>query len=545
MPRPHHYRYWLALLLCAPTPLLAGPVPPGAETAAVQRGLNYIRSRAPGNRVGESALMALCMTKSGVPDTDPALAKCVQNILSHFSGGSYSPQETGEHDVYEMGCVAMALSNVDAKQYKEQIQVIANRIVQRQGSNGSWDYESRPNMGDTSLSQYAMLGLWEAAEQGGAAVKPETWDRAAGWLISTQQTYGGWKYRQDGPYSENISMTAAGVGSLLICKSQLAPYFKAEEPINPLLIPIETESSKRRYYAKTSAAAIDGTVGKGTGWIISNYTVKGDAIMGQTPYYGLYGMERVCALAHLDVLGAHPWFSEGKGFIEGSQEAAGSWNATHGPDANTCWAILFLIRANALTIKKIDIKRLGAGTLRGGRNLPKNLADMTVVNGVAVVRPMAGAVTDMLKVLEDPKAEGGDAALAGLMAEYDKRGPKALLPLKDRLRKLMTDPDPGIRRIAAWCLARTGELDIVPALINVVRDDRDPDKLVMIEARNGLLLLSRKVEGYGPTLEADEAQRAEAARKWREWYNAVRPFDQVAEADDAPAAASAPAETAP
>ena len=271
-----------------------------------------------------------------------------------------------------------------------------------------------------------MLGLWEAAEQGGATIRPETWDRAAKWLISTQGYDGSWKYRSEtNDPPPNISMTAAGTGSLLICKSQLAPYFKAEEPINPLLIPIETETSRKRYYAQTPVASIDNAVGKGTGWLISNYQINAQKIMGQTPYYGLYGIERVCALAHLDVLGGHPWFAEGKAFIEGGQDSMGAWNSMYGPDVNTCWAVLFLIRANASTVKIGDIKRLGAGTLRGGRNLPKNLADLTIVNGQVVVRPMDGAVSDMLKVLEDPKAQNADAALAGLMAEYDKRGPEA------------------------------------------------------------------------------------------------------------------------
>ncbi len=524
----------LAIATIAPARLDAA-VPPGAETPAVQRGLQYLRGRSPGSRAGESALMALVMNKSGVPSNDPALIACLNAVVGRFSGSSYSAQEGGEHDVYELGCVAMALSNIDAKLYKEQIQGVANLIVGRQSANGGWDYSARPNMGDTSLSQYAMLGLWEAVEQGGATVKPEVWDRAAKWLIASQAYTGSWTYRRDAPEmgGETISMTSAGAGCLLICKSQLAPYFKPEEPINPLLIPIETETSKRKYTAQVSATAVDTAVGKGIGWITSNYTIGDGKAMGQTPYYSLYGLERIGALARLDKIGPHAWFAEGRSFIEGRQDASGSWNATHGPDANTCWALLYLVRANAATVKKIDIKRLGTGTLLGGRGLPKNLADLTVSGGRVVVRPMNAAISDMLKVLEDPRAENADAALAGLMAEYDKHGPRVLLPLKDRLRKLLSDPDPGVRKIAAWSLARTGELDVAPALIAALRD---PDPQVMIEARNGLLVLSRKVAGYGPTLETPLEQRGEAIRKWREWYNAARPFDQVAEADDTPAA---------
>ena len=262
--------------------------------------------------------------------------------------------------------------------------------------------------------------------------------------------------------------------------------------------------------------------------------------MGQTPYYGLYGIERVIAFSGEAKPGGRDWFAEGRAFVEKSQSGDGHWEAMHGPIPNTCWAILYMIRANNIIVKKIKEKRLGAGTLHGGRGLPKNLGDITVSGGRVVVRPMNGAVEGMLKVLEDPKAENADSALAGLLAEYEKRGARALIPMKDRFRKLLSDKDPGVRRIGAWALPRTGELDVIPALINALRDD-DPE--FRVEARNGLQLLSRKVDGFGPPTEATPEQRQEAMRQWREWYNSVRPVDQAADQDDLPAGVAAP--TAP
>ncbi len=69
---------------------------------------------------------------------------------------------------------------------------------------------------------------------------------------------------------------------------------------------------------------------------------------------------------------------------------------------------------------------------------------------------MNGAIEGMLAVLEDPRAQNADAALSGLVARYQKEGPAALKPHKDRFRKLMSDRDPGVRSVAAWALARTG-----------------------------------------------------------------------------------------
>ena len=135
---------------------------------------------------------------------------------------------------------------------------------------------------------------------------------------------------------------------------------------------------------------------------------------------------------------------------------------------NTCWAILFLTKSTAKTLRRIQIQRLGAGTLLGGRGLPKDLTSMTVAGGRVVSRPMNGAIEGMLAVLEDPRAEQADAAAAGLVDRYYREGPDALRPYKPRFRKMLADRDPGVRRVAAWALAHTGDMDIVPALIDAL-----------------------------------------------------------------------------
>ena len=98
--------------------------------------------------------------------------------------------------------------------------LVATYLIGRQNANGSWDYTSRTH-GDTSISQYALLGLWEC-ENAGFEVPPSVWDKAAGWYLSVQASGGSWNYHRDeAQYRDNLSMTAAGVGSLLLCKRQL------------------------------------------------------------------------------------------------------------------------------------------------------------------------------------------------------------------------------------------------------------------------------------------------------------------------------------
>ncbi len=160
------------------------------------------------------------------------------------------------------------------------------------------------------------------------------------------------------------------------------------------------------------------------------------------------------------------------------------------------WAVLFLTKSTAKSIRRIEIKRLGAGTLLGGRGLPKDLTSMTVAGGRVVSRPMNGAIEGMLAILEDPRTDQADAAVAGLEERYHKEGPGVLRPFKDRFRKMLTDRDPGVRQVAVWGLARIGDLDVVPMLIDALIDADDE---VVRAARLGLQLLSRKIDGLGPT----------------------------------------------
>ena len=146
-------------------------------------------------------------------------------------------------------------------------------------------------------------------------------------------------------------------------------------------------------------------------------------------------------------------------------------------------------------------------------------------------RPMNGAIEGMLAVLEDPRAEQGDAAVAGLVERYYVQGAAALRPFKVRFRKMLFDRDPGVRRVAAWALAHTGDLDVVPALLDtmvVANEDED----VVTAIRLGLQLLSRKIDGMGPPTPSSPDERLAAARKWREWYQAIKPLDLEGQDDD-------------
>lgn len=509
-------RLVLFAAVLAPAPLARAENDP-----AVLRALQFLRGKTVSGKLGETALVALAMLKSDVPAGDPAVASCVARIRKRFQSGVYEPEERGGHDIYEAAVVALALSNLDAEARRAELAAVAGYLVGQQKANGSWDYAAR-DRGDTSISQYAVLGLWEA-DNGGASVPPEVWDRAAQWFLSVQSPAGSWNYHRDeADTPETLSMTAAGVGSLLICQRQLARYRRGGGTASALLTPLSAEGPRARYDVTTANARIEQGVKRGMAWLGSNFTTGNNAVVGQSSYYALYGIERIGALADRDTLGKVNWFEQGRRFIQSTQRGDGAWDAMHGDIPNTAWAVLFITKSTAKTIRRIEVKSLGAGTLLGGRGLPRDLSNLTVAGGRVVSRPMNGAMEGMLAVLEDPRAENADSALGGLVGRYRTDGPAALRPHKDRFRKLLGDRDPGLRRVAAWSLSRTADLDTAPALIDALTD---PDESVVTVAREGLQLLSRKISGLGPPSPSTPAQRQEAARRWRAWYASIRPLD--------------------
>jgi len=509
----------------------AAPAPARArqeqQEPAVLPGIQYLRGRAANQQVGETAMMALAMLKGDTPTTDPVLASCIATIQKRFTGSGYSPQRRGGHDIYEAAVVAMALSNLDSDAYRGDINQVATYLIGMQKANGSWDYVQR-SRGDCSISQYALLGLWEC-ENSGVVIPPSVWDRAASWYLSVQASAGSWNYHRDQPeYADSLSMTAAGVGSLLLCKRQLERFREAKRGVSPLLTALTPTNSSQNYEIATSLGQIDQAVKKGMAWLGGNYTTTQPSLLGQSIYYGLYGIERVAALADRQTIGRVDLLEKGRAYIKSTQKPDGSWSATpYSDEMNTVWAVLFLTKSTAKSIKRVTSTRLGAGTLVGGRYLPKDLTSMTVAGGKIMSRPMNGAVEGMLAVLEDPRAQTADTAVSGLIKRYLREGPDVLRPFKDRFRKLLTDRDPGMRQVAAWALSRTADLDVVPDLIGALVDR---EQNVVAAAALGLQLLSRKLEGLGPPSPSTPEERKEAAKAWRAWYDSIRPLD--ADADD-------------
>src|SRR5205823_2934170 len=98
-----------------------------------------------------------------------------------------------------------------------------------------------------------------------------------------------------------------------------------------LLTTLAPGGSRATYEIENSPARIEPAVKRGLAWLSASFTTSSDTVIGPSIYYGLYGIERIGALADRDTLGRIDWFEQGRRFILSSQQADGSWSSTHGP----------------------------------------------------------------------------------------------------------------------------------------------------------------------------------------------------------------------
>lgn len=556
-------RGWALLLIVGMTPAcwLYAPratiaaVSDAEVKVAIDKAVAFLRSSLPSLSGGQASLATLALLKAGVPADSPEMKASLDKIAARVKPEGVF-EVSGDYN-YDAGVTLMALANADPKKYKKQIEVIAKFLIQTQGPNGEWDYQQGrgSGTGDTSISQYAILGLWEAA-RAGVPVPTRVWDKAANWHITRQQTDGGFTYHPagvGGGGGSTYTMTVAGTASLLVARLHLfgtvgdqsevedapAPGRKKPRKKFGVLTPSagEEEEAEGQETVEppppvdgpktTRLNVLDRSVAGGRKWLIERFKID-----PQTPWqlYYLYGIERLTALAGIREFAGHDWYDEGATYLLAKQAPTGSWSDNCGPVPATSFGVMFLIKATQKMLNRPlrPERRFGGGLLVGGRGLPEDLSQVQVEKGMIKVRKLKGPVDELLAELENAQSQKVESAQSALIDSIIAEDPEALVGQSDRLLKLVNDPRPEVRRTAYWALGRTNDFRVAPVLI---RGLLDPDLSCMVEARNALRYLSKRVQYIELPDEPTDAQRAEAVALWKKWYLSVRPYN---ERDDLP-----------
>lgn len=458
-------------------------------SAAIDRGAHWLRgAQQPGGPFKDygsypSAMTALAyytLRTCGVSREDPVSTRAFDAMRQSYEAA----KRRGELRTYTVGLLAMALAEHgdpvaapdrerdpqsrlgadDAAWMKELVRLIEDW----QSERGAWSYgnlsgSNERNFYDHSNTQYALLGL-KAASRAGAKVKPATWMKSLKHFLSAQEDSGpavirfepgvkgrtsatssdrarGWGYlAEDAAYG---SMTAGGVGSVVICRSELIGS---------------------RDYGPALDAKSEQSVRDGIAWLGTNFSVRtnpaGPVVKGRSAgmsgpmwhFYYLYALERAGMLSGVEWIGEHDWYGEGAAYLLGEQLGSGAWSQqrSHAAGAraigrqnpaddydavqSTCFALLFL--------KK--------GTLPVARGALTRDIDDTDINFDA-----AGALSDadfddfIDLVLSRWRRVPGDEAKDRILARAATVGSRIVMPLIDRLASTK-DPE----REAAIALLR-------------------------------------------------------------------------------------------
>lgn len=530
-------------------------------------------------------LAAYTLIKANVPVDDPAVQKYLKEVLERCSGEKY--QLTHPSSYYMAATDAMALEAIDPKKYQQELQNIADFFIQGQRKHGGWFYygknsKEEATLGDTSITQYAILGLW-ACQRAGIDIPQDVWNKALSWLLATQLANGGGAYQHSWPPSktaeERPTMSVANCSSIGIVALNL--YGTDLQKVGNQKLQTQGGAKfgvleKRGEQAKKESASlaliqpevVKKSVTLSAKWLNGRHT-SNERSHKRWYYYYLYGIERTAAIHDFKILNGEDWYVVGSKSILQTLNKDGSLKrATSGAEqSSVCFAILFLTRSTGKLLKRERSGyNAGAGLLAGGRGLPDDLKAVELKDGDVNVRKSLGSLDELLANLE--KSNANEFDLVGTQKELVEKiqleDREQLIGQRDRLLKLVMNKDPDIRRTALWALARCARLEDSKLIFSALTDTqkrilKDEDAVdlaevaVAIEARNALCWLSRKPLGVIKEIdgvrspqdpydllpvgtEAESATRDQviAATKtwlshivpaWKKWYLQNRPYE--------------------
>jgi hypothetical protein len=545
---------------------LAGTHALAVDQAALQqsisRGVGHLQGEVAQAGPGERSLFAVALYKGGVAVNSPEISGAVQQVRNKIAEGVYTPMA---HHLYEAGVDAMLLADVGGEPeegavhpYQAELQAISNYLVGQQLSNGGWDYPAGAGRdtfsGDTSVIQYALLGLW-AAERAGVTVAPTVWQRAIEWHIANQNSDGGFAYVPGtdhgfGHGASVLNMTVNAIGSTYIALMYLSPG-NLPQLVDPRIERAEQpeEADRTRFGGvleqvdlgnvdEQAAEPVRGEIPAGTedllsrayGWLSGRFTADNSATGFRAYYY--YSLERMGALANVELIGDARWFDECADWLIREQQSNGGWKlSSHNSEpVDTAFCVLFLTRSTAKILKRtIPVDPIGGGLLAGGRG------DLDSATGTQ--KKDLGPLDQLLAALENPTDVDLEEVQEQIVEKVQIGDRNALVGQKDLLARYVKHPNAEVRRTAVWALGRSDDLSLARLLIEALDD---VDLAVMIEARNALCWLARKPNGLGeaddplqnmPPDATEEQQKAaigawhsELVRKWGTWYLQNRPY---------------------
>ena len=540
----HDLRLSVLFIVCVMSLSTSRPgyaAPPAGVENAIRKGVDFL-SNHPIPPV-EAGLVAYAIIKGSHQTESPAVKANLEKVLNKFSETQYNPIQ---HHYYEAAIDAMALEAIDPVFYQPQLQLIADFIIKGQLPSGGWYYPNQNGPGgDTSITQYALLGLW-ATMRAGVQVPASVWDRAGRWHLASQRPDGSHEYHPTKNGASTLSMTAAGCGSLalinrlLFGESGIAGRKNEQKKFGILkqvnLDRPDASAPELNGPVSINSSQLTEAAKRAFNWLSPRHSYLPNGQTQQWQFYYTYTVERFCSLNEIQEINGIDWYQDGASTLVKLQQVDGSWYHSEAI-YDTCFSVLFLSQATGqiLGFDRAE-KTIGGGMLIGGRGLPDDLAGVVLENGnVKSDNPAEGmdAIMKKLSTMNLEVLEGDDRQLDIPALLKD---PMGLMANKPIFYQLLEHKDPQIRMQVVTSLISADRIEACGPLIEKLKDENWG---IVAEANRGLKLISRKPFGVGGnsdpsgylpdgvTEEAATAEQREAAKerfyvvvinKWAEWH---------------------------
>ena len=336
--------------------------------SAIDKGVKFLREQqkedgsypdfaAPNGTVlfpgGVTNLVTLALLNCGHDASDPSVAKSLKYIRTAPAAGT----------TYVVSLQLMVFCQAEPQKDKLQIKKLAEWLVGTQTDSGGWGYLEASVSSDPSNSQFALLALHEAERQG-ILIPKSTWTKAEQYWTSRQAASGGWNYDSTFGPKPTISMTCAGVASLVVTRG------KAGNDENRIV-----NGQVNCCNDLPEQDAVD----RGMIWLARNIKVGAQA-SSSAYFYQMYCIERVGRLTGTRFIGATDWYRMGCEHIVGIQDnLRGSWRGSlsHGesnPMIATSFALLFLAKGR----RPIAISKLAIGEEENWNQHPQDLQNLVM-----------------------------------------------------------------------------------------------------------------------------------------------------------------------
>jgi hypothetical protein len=287
---------------------------------------------------GQGALMTTAMLACGESYQASWMQRHINWVLCYDSPNTY-----------DRAMRLLTLGQLPRKKFAPWVRRDANWIVDTAGAQGNWEASNvgprSQGFGDNANGQYALLGLWSAAEQGAeiptalfqkvdsywrGGQRPPGAPGEGGWAVTSSLALKKGANLKDFSNQVNASMTAGGVLSLYLTESVLYGPKRVDvgNSLSPDLL-------------------------RGVQWLDDNFSVEkldGDFDF----YYYAWTIQNVGNATGYRTFNNVDWFRASTAKLINLQGPDGSWPGPKGAHVSTSFALMYLQRARGpLAICKV------------------------------------------------------------------------------------------------------------------------------------------------------------------------------------------------